>query len=100
MLDWPVFAAILAVGGAAYAVRAGGFVTIGAFPEDGMVARFLRLAPGNLFIAFAAAGCMEGGWPSLAGCAAALAAMAATGREWAGLAAGFAAAAATAVIVR
>jgi hypothetical protein len=81
-------------------MRAGGFLAASAFPEDGVVARFLRLAPGNLFIAFAAAGCLEGGWPSLAGCAAALGAMAATRREWASLAAGFAAAAVIAVITR
>ncbi|MDB5360821.1 MAG: hypothetical protein JWO51_2118 [Rhodospirillales bacterium] len=93
MSDWPVYAAILAVGIAAYAMRAGGFLAIGAMPQTGLVPRLLRLAPGNLFVAFAAAGILEGGWPSLIGCAGAVAAMAATKKEWAALAAGFAGAA-------
>lgn len=98
MLDWPVLGTILAIGAASYTMRAGGFVAAGAFPDDGLIARFLRLAPGNLFIAFAAAGCLEGGWPSLAGCAAAIAAMAATKKQWAALAAGFAVAAAVSAL--
>jgi uncharacterized membrane protein len=93
MSDWPVYTAILAVGIAAYAMRAGGFLAIGAMPQTGLVPRLLRLAPGNLFVAFAAAGILEGGWPSLIGCAGAVAAMAATKKEWAALAAGFAGAA-------
>ena len=60
--------------------------------------RLLRLAPGNLFVAFAAAGILEGGLPSLAGCLGAVTAMAVTKREWAALGAGFAAAALVAVL--
>jgi uncharacterized membrane protein len=93
MPDWRIDAAIFAVGVAAYAMRAGGFLTVGALPQTGLLPRLLRLAPGNLFVAFAAAGILAGGWASLIGCAAAVAAMATTKKEWAALAAGFAAAA-------
>ncbi|GGF09198.1 hypothetical protein GCM10011611_13390 [Aliidongia dinghuensis] len=93
MTDWGPYPAILAVGLAAYAMRAGGFLVMGALPQGGLVARLLRLAPGNLFIAFVAAGIWEGGWPNLAGSVGAVAAMAVTKKEWAALAAGFAAAA-------
>jgi len=92
-------AVILTVGAAAYAMRAGGFLAAGALPRHGLLPRMLRLAPGNLVVAFAAAGMLEGGWPSVAGCAAAVAAMAATRREWAALGAGFAAAALAAAMI-
>lgn len=97
MPDWRILAAIAALGVVGYAMRAGGFLAAGIFDERSTVARFFRLAPGNLFVAFVAAACLEGGWPSLVGCAAALAAMVATKREWAALGAGFAAAAAAAL---
>ncbi len=93
MPDPRILAVILAVGAASYAMRAGGFVAAGVMPQDGLLPRLLRLAPGNLFAAFAAAGVLQGGWPSLAGCLGAVAMMAATKREWAALGAGFAAAA-------
>jgi len=57
-------------------------------PDGGLVARLLRLAPGNLFVAFAAAQCMQGGLVTVLACGAALAAMVASRREWAALAAG------------
>jgi anti-sigma factor RsiW len=66
--------------------------------ETSVVPRLLRLAPGNLFIAFAAAGCLEGGMPSLAGSLGAFVTMAVVKREWAALAVGFSAAALTALI--
>ena len=94
MLDWHVLTAILAVGVASYAMRTGGFLAGGLVPEQSLAARLLRLAPGNLFVAFTAAGCLEGGWPSLVGSIAALAMMALTGKEWVALAAGFGGAAA------
>ena len=65
MPDSRVLAAIVAVGLASYAMRAGGFLAAGAIPPRGLLERLLRLAPGNLFVAFAAAGILEGGWPSL-----------------------------------
>ena len=99
MSDWRIDLAILAVGLAAYAMRAGGFLAIGAMPQTGLVPRLLRLAPGNLFVAFAAAGILEGGWPSLIGCTCAIAAMAVTKKEWAALAAGFAGAALAAALL-
>jgi len=99
MPDWRILAAITALGIASYAMRAGGFIAAGAFRGDGLVSRFLRLAPGNLFIAFVAAGCLDGGWPSLIGCASASVTIAATKREWAALAAGFASAASAAALV-
>jgi len=96
MPDWRVLGAILALGLASYAMRAVGFMAVGSLSNEGTVSRLLRLAPGNLFVAFAAAGCLEGGWPSLAGSLVALATMAVTKKEWAALGAGFTAAAAAA----
>jgi len=87
-----VLAVILAVGAASFAMRAGGFLMASALPNLSLMQRLLRLAPGNLFVAFAAASIWEGGGPSLIGSLAAVAAMAATKREWAALGAGFAAA--------
>jgi branched-subunit amino acid transport protein len=94
MPDWRVLGAILALGLASYAMRAAGFIAVGSLPEDGTVSQVLRVAPGNLFVAFAAAGCLEGGWPSLAGCMLALATMTVTKKVWAALGVGFAAASA------
>jgi branched-subunit amino acid transport protein len=98
MFEWPVIAAIFALGAASYAMRAGGFLTAGGLPRSALLARLLRLAPGNLCAAFAAAGILQGGWPSLAGCVGAVVAMAATKREWAALAVGFACAASIAAM--
>ncbi|HLI13981.1 MAG TPA: AzlD domain-containing protein [Alphaproteobacteria bacterium] len=99
MPDAQVLAAIVAVGIASYAMRVGGFLAASVMPQHGMLPRLLRLAPGNLVVAFAAAGIQEGGWPSLAGCLAAVATMVATNREWAALGAGFAAAALAAAVM-
>ena len=99
MPDWRVPGAILALGLASYAMRAAGFMAVGSLPKDSTASQVLRLAPGNLFVAFAAAGCLEGGWPSLAGCLLALATMAVTKKEWAALGAAFAAAAAASALV-
>jgi hypothetical protein len=88
-----VIPVILAVGAASYAMRAGGYLAAGWLPQGGWLPRVLRLAPGNLFVAFAAAAVSESGWPGMCGCLASIAAMALTHREWAALGAGFAAAA-------
>ena len=93
MLEWQTFAAIFAVGAASYAMRSAGYLAATALPKSGLMPRMLRLAPGNLFIAFAATGVVHGGWPTLAGCVGAIATMAVTGREWAALGGGFGAAA-------
>lgn len=93
MVEWQIFAAIFAVGAASYAMRIGGFLAATILPKSGLLPRVLRLAPGNLFIAFAATGVVHGGWPTLAGCVGAIATMAATKREWAALGGGFGAAA-------
>lgn len=100
MSDWRVIVPILAVGVASYAMRAGGFLAVGSLHEGGAVSRFIRLAPGNLCVAFAVANCLTGGWPSFAGCLSALATIVVTKKEWAALAAGFGAAAVSAVIAR
>jgi uncharacterized membrane protein len=92
MPDPQVLAVILAVGAAAFAMRTGGYLMASALPRLTFIERLLRLAPGNLFIAFAAASIWEGGWPSLIGGLGAIAAMAVTKREWAALGAGFTAA--------
>jgi branched-subunit amino acid transport protein len=89
MPEWQIFAAVFAVGAASYAMRAAGFLAAGALPQGGLWPRLLRLAPGNLLVAFTAAGIVEGGWTSLVGCLGAVATMAATKREWAALGAGF-----------
>lgn len=98
MPDWHILAAILAVGVTSYLMRAGGFLAAGMLPQQGFLPRLLRLAPGNLFAAFAAAGIFEGGWPSAAGCLGAVVTMSVTKREWAALAVGFALAAATSAL--
>jgi hypothetical protein len=90
MPDASILAALLAVGLASYAMRAGGYLLASALPRRGLLPLLLRLAPGNLFVAFTAAGVLEGGWPCLLGCAGAVTAMAMTNREWAALAVGFA----------
>jgi uncharacterized membrane protein len=99
MPDWRILLAIGLLGLASYALRIGGFLAASAIAENSIAARFLRLAPGNLFVAFVAAACLEGGWPSLIGCACALATMAKTGKEWAALGVGFTAAALTAALI-
>ena len=86
------------VGATSYLMRAGGFLAAGLLPQQGTLPRLLRLAPGNLFAAFTAAGLIDGGWPSCAGSLGAIIAMSVTKREWAALAAGFALAAITAAI--
>lgn len=95
---WEVIAVIIALGAANYALRAGGFLLGSLVPPTGLVPRLLRLAPGNLLAAFLAAGIWEGGASSLCGSLASLAVMAVTGREWAALGAGFAAAALAAAL--
>jgi hypothetical protein len=90
-----ILAVILAVGVTSYLMRAGGFLAAGILPRHGFLPRLLRLAPGNLFAAFAAAGMLEGGWPSCIGGLGAIVTMAITKREWAALAIGFALAALT-----
>lgn len=80
-------------------MRTGGFLTASALPQRGLLPRLVRLAPGNLFAAFVAAGLLDGGWPSLLGCLGAIATMAATKREWAALAAGFGGAALAAALL-
>jgi uncharacterized membrane protein len=92
MTDWQLAAAILAVGAASYAMRAGGFLAAGLIDEASLAGRILRLLPSNMLVAFVAAGAWSAGWASAAGCAAGILAMALTRREWAALAAGFAAA--------
>ncbi len=62
-------------------MRAGGFLAVSALPQSGRLPRLLRLAPGNLFVAFTAAGILEGGWPTLVGCLVAIATMVITKRR-------------------
>jgi hypothetical protein len=99
MPEWRIVAVVFAVGAASYAMRTGGFLAASALPQSGLLPRLLRLAPGNLCVSFAAAGILEGGWPSLAGGLGAVATMAVTKREWAALGAGFGAAALIAAVL-
>jgi hypothetical protein len=87
--EWGVLATILLLGAVCYSMRLGGFLVAGALPSTGLLARILRLIPGNLFVALVAVGVRAGGWPTLVGCLSALVTMKATQREWAALAAGF-----------
>jgi hypothetical protein len=96
MPDWQTFGAIGLLGLVSYAMRAGGFLAAGVIREGSIAAKFLRLAPGNLFVAFVTAACLEGGRPNVFGCACALVTMAVTRKEWAALGAGFVAAMVTA----
>ncbi len=93
MPEGQVLAVILAVGAASYAMRAGGFLMASILPQQGLLPRLLRLAPGNLLAAFTAVGILEGRWPSFVGSIATVVVMAATKREWAALGAGFGASA-------
>jgi len=92
MTDWRVWAGILCAAAIGYAMRSGGFLMAGFMPAGGRIQQFLRLAPGNLFVAFCAAGCLQGGWPTIAGLAVALVAMILIKRDWVALLAGFLAA--------
>jgi uncharacterized membrane protein len=92
MPEWHTLIAIGLLGLASYAMRAGGFLAAGAIREGSIAARCLRMAPGNLFVAFVAAACFEGGPPSVFGCVCAVVTMAVTRKEWAALGAGFSAA--------
>ena len=93
MVEWRTLAAIGVLGLVSYAMRSGGFLAGGLIREGSALAKFFQMAPGNLFVAFVAAACLEGGLASLVGCTASLAVMAVTRKEWAALAVGFAAAA-------
>uniref|UniRef100_A0ABS3MG06 Branched-chain amino acid ABC transporter permease n=2 Tax=Bradyrhizobium quebecense TaxID=2748629 RepID=A0ABS3MG06_9BRAD len=92
MKNLDVLGVIFILGLTCYAMRAGGYVLAASMRDDGIAARFLRLAPGNLFIAFIVSGCLSGGLAGLVGTLVALVTMAATAREWAALGAGFGAA--------
>jgi hypothetical protein len=98
MPDLWVLATIACIGMTSYALRVGGFAVAGIMPATGPVQRFLRLAPGNLFVAFLAAGCFTGGAPSVAGSLLALLTMVVLHREWAALMAGFFAAGVVALV--
>lgn len=100
MPDWRVLAAIGVLGLVSYALRSGGYLAAGLARKDGSITRFLHLAPGNLFMAFVAAACFSGGWPSVIGTAAAFAGMAATRQEWVALTAGFCAAVIAAALLQ
>jgi hypothetical protein len=93
MPDFHVVAAIMAIGGASIAMRLTGYLAADTFPRAKTAARLVRLAPGNLSIAFVAIGCVENGWPSFIGSVVALTAMVYGKRQWAALIAGFVAAA-------
>ncbi len=100
MSDWRILATIAVLGLVSYALRSGGFVAAGLIREQGVVAKFLRLAPANLFIAFVTAACLEGGWPAAIACTVAVAGMAATRREWLALTMGLSAGAVAATLLR
>lgn len=91
MAEGQVLLVIGVLGLLCYALRVGGYLAAGVLPRSGWLPRVLRLAPGNLLVAFVAAGICEGGWANAWGIVASVAARVLTGREWAALAAGFAA---------
>ena len=81
---------ICVLGCVSYSLRAGGYIAASLFPANGTWARILKLAPGNLFVAFTAVGLWHSGWPALAGSLCTLVTMKLTQREWAALGVGFA----------
>lgn len=99
MPDFHVIAAIMAIGAASIAMRLTGYLAADTFPRGNATARLVRLAPGNLSIAFVALGCIESGWPSFAGSVVALIAMVYGKRQWAALIAGFVASALVAAVM-
>ncbi|NEU99858.1 AzlD domain-containing protein [Bradyrhizobium uaiense] len=98
MHDLQLLGVICILGVTCYAMRAGGYVLAASMRDDSIAGRFLRLAPGNLFIAFIVGGCLSGGPAGLVGTVVALVTMAITAREWAALGAGFGAALAASTI--
>jgi hypothetical protein len=99
MTDLQVYVAIAAIGAASIAMRLTGYLAATALPKANLTARIVRLAPGNLSVAFVAVGCFQGGWPSTVGSLAALTAMIAFGRQWAALLLGFIASALVAAVI-
>jgi len=98
MTDPQVVAAIMAIGGASIAMRLTGYVAADVLPGTAVTARIVRLAPGNLSIAFVTIGCMQGGWPSFIGSAVALTGMVSSKRQWLALLLGFVASALVAAV--
>src|SRR5882672_2974736 len=98
MPDLQTVAAILSIGAVSIAMRLSGYLAADAVPKAGSVARIIRLAPGNLSIAFVAVGCLAGGWTSFIGSIAALTGMVLLKRQWAALGVGFIAAALVAAL--
>jgi hypothetical protein len=88
MLDGRTFAVIGVLALVSCGMRTGDYLAAIPIREDGALARFIQLAPGNLLVAFVVASCFGGGTVSVAGCASALLVMALTGKEWAALDAG------------
>lgn len=80
---------ICVLGCVSYSLRAGGYLAASLFPGNGIRARILKLAPGNLFVAFTAAGLWHSGWPVVTGTLCTLVTMKITQREWAALGVGF-----------
>jgi len=74
-------------------MRLTGYVAADVLPGATLTARIVRLAPGNLSIAFVTIGCAQGGWPSFIGSAVALTGMVVSKRQWVALILGFVAAA-------
>jgi uncharacterized membrane protein len=89
MSELQILLIITVLGCVSYGLRAGGYLAASLFPAQGKLARVLRVAPGNLFVAFAAAGMWQGHWPAIAGSLSTVAVMALTRKEWAALGAGF-----------
>jgi hypothetical protein len=89
MSELQVLIIICTLGFVCYGLRAGGFLAASLFPRQGMLAQILKLAPGNLFVAFSAAGLWEGHWPAVVGSVGTVVVMAITKREWLALAVGF-----------
>ena len=99
MSEWRIIGVIFTLGAVSYALRVGGFLAAGAMPQSGLIPRLLRLAPGNLLVAFAAAGIAAGGLQTLLASVATVGAMATSGREWVALGVSFAAAALLSVML-
>ena len=89
--DLLTLAAILAMAGATFAVRAAGYLVFRRIQPGPFLRAFLGHLPGTIFVAFAAPVVARSGLAGLAGAAATLAVMAATRSATAALLAGVAA---------
>jgi uncharacterized membrane protein len=88
MTDHSVAWALTGMTVATYGCRAGGYWLFRRIPPKPWLRDLLGYVPGTLFIGYVVPGIIAGGWPDIAGAAATILAMAASGNFAAAIAAG------------